>query len=246
VILIITILGALLLPALSKARERARRASCLNNLKQINMAMRMYANDYNESFPTPRVDDLPCNYWGSTYAMIVYNQLLGVVISPSIKRVTASYLRDTSIFVCPSQRKHKKSPYIGLTSTDHYSYAVGLKYTGSYNGFTSEDVHNYPFFVLLVDRHLQRFGGWSWSGIGPSGAPLKALEMKPEDNHGVDGVNACFLDGSAKWISSYKKEVNGVIYYVLSMSDNYDGIPNLGNSEYFPNPKYPMMVDIYD
>jgi len=48
VVAIIAILAAMLLPALSKARERARQAVCISNLKQIYLALRMYANDYDD------------------------------------------------------------------------------------------------------------------------------------------------------------------------------------------------------
>ncbi|MGB9641919.1 MAG: prepilin-type N-terminal cleavage/methylation domain-containing protein [Candidatus Ratteibacteria bacterium] len=54
VIAIIGILAAILLPALAGARERARRTTCLNNLKQIMAAYEMYADDYFENYP---VDD---------------------------------------------------------------------------------------------------------------------------------------------------------------------------------------------
>ena len=51
VIAIIGILAAILLPALARARESARRASCANNLKQIGIVFKMYANEWNGYFP---------------------------------------------------------------------------------------------------------------------------------------------------------------------------------------------------
>jgi len=51
VIAIIGILAAILLPALARAREAARRASCANNLKQMGIILKMYANESNGMFP---------------------------------------------------------------------------------------------------------------------------------------------------------------------------------------------------
>ena len=51
VIAIIGILAAILLPALARAREAARRASCANNLKQFGVVLKMYANEWNGRFP---------------------------------------------------------------------------------------------------------------------------------------------------------------------------------------------------
>ncbi|MGH7953965.1 MAG: prepilin-type N-terminal cleavage/methylation domain-containing protein, partial [Limisphaerales bacterium] len=48
VIAIIAVLAALLLPVLSKAKDKAKQTSCLNNLKQINLAVRMYADDFRD------------------------------------------------------------------------------------------------------------------------------------------------------------------------------------------------------
>ena len=51
VIAIIAILAALLLPALSSAKQRAWSAKCLSNLRQIGLGMRMFADDNSELFP---------------------------------------------------------------------------------------------------------------------------------------------------------------------------------------------------
>ena len=50
VIAIIAILAAMLLPALKTARDRAKKANCLSNLKQLGLGIHMYAEDYKETF----------------------------------------------------------------------------------------------------------------------------------------------------------------------------------------------------
>jgi prepilin-type N-terminal cleavage/methylation domain-containing protein len=100
VIAIIAILAAMLLPVLSKARERARRAVCMNNLRQIGLAMIMYANDWNGWFP---------NYTGpatTSWYILTYrpfNKLIGRDATGDLGG--AAYITSPDIFLCPSQRE---------------------------------------------------------------------------------------------------------------------------------------------
>ena len=101
VIAIIGILAAILLPALARAREAARRASCQNNLKEWGLVYKMYAGeDPGERFPPVLAyigDTIDCD----TFAADETGELI-VAAGPDLRTLYPEYLNDPAIITCPS------------------------------------------------------------------------------------------------------------------------------------------------
>jgi prepilin-type N-terminal cleavage/methylation domain-containing protein/prepilin-type processing-associated H-X9-DG protein len=183
VIAIIAILAAILFPVFARAREKARQSACLSNLKQIGLAILMYAEDYDETLP----------YYQRPFGVAWYDDLM-------------PYMKNRQVTVCPSKNDwnpsnatHKTgyglnetvfpsgcgSPYpvpsIALGAIEEPSqtiaaadknqgnvYICGVSFSGSTAWPYNVDCrHNEGSVFLFMDGHtkwMTRRGDWSTSG----------------------------------------------------------------------------------
>src|SRR5690348_2048277 len=110
VIAIIAILAGLLLPALARAKEKARRVECMNNLRQIGIALRLWANDNDGKFPW----QWPVSEGGTLVVSVPpLNDFQAAAAPPADPvyaewvehfRVCSNELSTTKVLVCPTDK----------------------------------------------------------------------------------------------------------------------------------------------
>jgi prepilin-type processing-associated H-X9-DG protein len=109
VVAIIAILAALLLPALSRTKEKTQITQCVQNLKQIGVAIKMYVDDHESRYPL--CANLPQSFVG-TPAFEIYDLALGGkdpdptfwCIAPATNRPLYPYLKSSAVFRCPADQ----------------------------------------------------------------------------------------------------------------------------------------------
>ena len=209
VIAIIAILASLLLPALGRAKERARRASCLNNVRQFVMTAHIYAGDYQDFLPRGDTDNRNTN---DTHTPI---------LSSATKSNILRYASPLKVFDCPNLAKSFER---GRDWRDHelYGIAIGYHYLGGHSNTpwpptggttntwispqkTSED----PVLVLVADLNVYAYSFQRILAPHTAGGPVVRdeayFESHPEAYQqtpasiGAKGGNVGLVDGSVAW-----------------------------------------------
>ena len=193
VIAIIAILAAMLLPALSKAREKARQAVCMSNLKQIGLATYFYLQDHDDYFPTcadltgglPYYGNIPYQY----NAVYGYIKNLKVWECPSSHGIPIRFFYDWE----PNNKPISYGINVNLSPRYRAGEPNGLQYAGSKLRKLSE-IRD-PSGTILFGEGINDLGTrWSYDTM-ESGIAADYCLYYPHS----EGENYLFIDGHVAW-----------------------------------------------
>lgn len=209
VIAIIAILASLLLPALSSAKERARRAACLNNIRQFIMATHLYAGDNQDYLPRGETDNYNTN---DTHTPI---------LSSTAKSNILQYASPLKVLDCPNlassfekEKDWRVHPGYGVAIGYHYlgghSNTPWPPVEGGTNTWISpQKTAENPALVLVADLNVYCYSFLRLLAPHTARGPVvrdesyfndhpEAYEQTPRDI-GAKGGNVGLLDGSVSW-----------------------------------------------
>jgi len=216
VIAIISILASILFPVFARARENARRTSCLSNLKQIGIGLMQYTQDYDERYPRAwcggntttdigdceiKTGDTPSGYFNvkqnnSEGSTTHYETWMDYIFP---------YVKSVQIFICPSSAP----PVVANKPNPNYSYSTALSNFGNRDakfGSTSS-VAWVPLSMAAVQRPSEVLAVMEYTyaisyAVDPN---VMYLALVNQNNNSftphLSGGNLAYADGHAKWIS---------------------------------------------
>ncbi len=182
VVAVIALLLAILLPALSSARDRAKASVCMSNLRQVGVSLRMYADDYNGVVPHgPQIDTPNVPATVATNQFWYGDEKTKMGLGTLLRR----YAPETRILFCPADGNSNEQKEIPKIGTDQNAY-------GSYLYRNRDDVER-----PLLDA----------PGDNGEGLPVRAWAMDVNSlgqgpyfhvNHGAERVHILYFDGSVR------------------------------------------------
>jgi len=201
VIAIIGILAAILLPALARARESARRASCANNLKQWGLVFKMYSNEAKDKFP-PMQASWETIYagWDTTAWTVYQAEGLCFTFGPNVSSIYPEYLTDKAICICPSDSKFTLDNFIAPhNGQDEFNMAFDAGGSPSNRGKKlvagSYMYTGWLFDLMADDEPAVMFGSTALSSVFPPRnhdalVPTQGVEWLWSFVMGMNGINS--------------------------------------------------------
>jgi prepilin-type N-terminal cleavage/methylation domain-containing protein/prepilin-type processing-associated H-X9-DG protein len=253
VVAIIAILASLLLPALSRAREKARNVACLSNLKQWGLSLTMYLDENNEIFPDFSIPSsapgAPAGYsqdrikWTDFAAFASagsgnsawFNALPFAISQKPLLQYApdpAAFVNGPSMFHCPSAQffVNEVDPLVRVA----FSYGINFKgtvgATPAPTPFKATLVAHASAFVIFSDARANSaetpfYGSNPTSDLGAPRGSLNHLSSRHKA-----GANLTFLDGHAAYFKyDYLAYAKGIKVGDPGNADvnwSYDGTPS--------------------
>jgi prepilin-type processing-associated H-X9-DG protein len=199
VIAIIAILAAILFPVFARAREKARQASCLSNIKQIGMAQLMYSQDYDECW-------VQHDTWAPLNSVTMPDGTKNTDNWLCWQYLVYPYVKNIQVFNCPSRPKTYHGQFTYFINYGMNDLISGT-YAAPFHPHTQADVTMVADTVLISESGVPAETGcdgcpdgyymvvWGYGG-SPNSAPVMAV------HNGFS--NTCFCDGHAKAINTSK------------------------------------------
>jgi prepilin-type N-terminal cleavage/methylation domain-containing protein/prepilin-type processing-associated H-X9-DG protein len=208
VIAIIAILAALLLPALAKAKDKAKRLNCLSNVRQLELGAQLYAHDFNGHL---EIDSrgAPANTW--------------INGKDDLAWLHPSYVSNVKAYVCPGTKNVVRTnttldPYSGervltdlldncaqgAVGTNGHSYEI-LGEVRTVNKVTLTFCQNYvlQYNTALKGTKPGPSAFWHLHDCDDVGTNNK---WDGPDNHGVAGGNVSYCDGHSTWVPNKRHD----------------------------------------
>jgi len=213
VVAIIAILAAMLLPALKNAREKARSAKCISNLRQLAVAAAMYTDDNNDAV-MPIYSDLNTSYWQG-----VFDRYL-----TSRPATTPASIVLSPIWNCPSNTSNESPAGSGRFSGGSLSYCINTTWWGKKIPpiATGTNVHTYYRDIVRPESKVL-FAEYNWR-VGGTATGISYYYANPARDGYVGhagSMNILFCDHHVERVPATSPILSGTSGFPGSASWNY-------------------------